>query len=130
MTAAGTAIAKAVACTASDPQLCYKTCGPASSGAKSETCSSSAYVEGTCGFDPAGNYACYKVPTTTDPTCPTTAPMASSACSISTCVVCGATTGYLDSKGTSKTGYCVCQASGKWSCASNTEWPCPNGPGC
>src|SRR5580698_6433839 len=37
-TGAGTAIAKGVACTGTDPQLCYKTCGPVSIGVKSETC--------------------------------------------------------------------------------------------
>jgi len=48
-------------------------------------------------------------------------------------VVCGGTTGYLDSTGAAKTSYCVCQASlsnPTWSCASSTAWPCPSNSGC
>jgi hypothetical protein len=132
-TMAGTAAGKGVACTTADVQLCYKTCGPEKSGVKPETCTSGAYTEGNCMFDPSKTYACYAIPTTEDATCPTTAPMASSACSIADCVVCGGTTGYTDSTGAAKTGYCVCQASAtapSWSCASSTAWPCPNGSGC
>ena len=132
-TMAGTAAGKGVACTTADVQLCYKTCGPEKSGVKPETCTSGAYAEGNCMFDPSKTYACYAVPATSDPTCPTTAPMASSPCSIADCVVCGGTTGYTDSTGAAKTGYCVCQASAaapSWSCASSTAWPCPNGSGC
>jgi hypothetical protein len=132
-TMAGTAAGKGVACTAADVQLCSKTCGPEKKGVKSETCTNGAYAEGDCQFDPSGSYMCYAIPATPDPTCPTTAPMASSACAIADCVVCGGTTGYTDSGGNAKTGYCVCQAAATnptWSCASNTAWPCPNGSGC
>lgn len=132
-TMAGTAAGKGVACTTADVQLCSKTCGPEKKGVKSETCTNGAYAEGDCQFDPSGNYMCYAVPTTPDPTCPTTAPMASSPCTIADCVVCGGTTGYMDSGGNAKTGYCVCQAAATnptWSCASSTAWPCPNGSGC
>src|SRR5437762_1633157 len=68
-TAAGTSIAKGVPCTAADTQLCYKTCGPQTIGRKSETCGAGAdggvvYAEMTgCSYDPAGSYACYKIPT-------------------------------------------------------------------
>ena len=130
-TAAGTAIAKNVACTATDTQLCYKTCGPEKTGVKSETCSGGAYAEMTgCSFDATRDFTCYKVPTAADASCPATAPKASDPCSIPDCVVCGgpsaaspAGTGYLDSTGAAKTGYCVCQAgltSPTWSCASST----------
>jgi hypothetical protein len=133
-TMAGTAAGKGVACTTADVQLCYKTCGPEKSGVKPETCTGGAYAEGDCAFDPSKDYSCYKVPATADPSCPTTAPMASSACSpVLDCVVCGGTTGYLDSTGAAKTGYCVCQAAlanPTWSCASSTAWPCPNQSGC
>ena len=132
-TMAGTAAGKGVACTTADVQLCYKTCGPEKSGVKSETCTNGAYAEGACMFDQTKNFMCYAIPATPDPTCPTTAPMASSACTIADCVVCGGTTGYLDSTGAAKTGYCVCQASSSnptWSCASSTAWPCPSGTGC
>jgi hypothetical protein len=133
-TAAGAAPTKSGLCTDTDPKLCYKTCGPESKGFKSETCTAGAYVEQSgCSF-PSGDYACYKIPTAADATCPATAPQASTACTVAPCVVCGGTTGYLDSSGASKTGYCVCptSASGtsKWSCASSTAWPCPAGSGC
>jgi hypothetical protein len=134
-TAAGAAPTKGGTCTASDSQLCYKTCGPESKGFKSETCTSGIYAEQSgCSF-PAGEYSCYKIPAAVDATCPTTAIQASQACTVAKCVVCGGNTGYLDSSGSSKTGYCVCQhdADGsptKWSCASSTAWPCPAGTGC
>lgn len=133
-TAAGAAPTKGGACTDADPKLCYKTCGPESKGFKSETCTSGAYAEQSgCSF-PAGDYSCYKIPTAVDPSCPTTAPQASTACTVAPCVLCGGSTGYLDSSGASKTGFCVCptSASGtnKWSCAATTAWPCPAGNGC
>ena len=42
---------------------------------------------------------------------------------------------YLDSGGAAKSGYCVCQppdpsGTRRWSCASDTSWPCPGGSGC
>lgn len=145
---AGTAIAKNVACTAADATpgsataLCYKTCGPAKTGAKTETCPAGGgvYAEGDCAFDPTADYSCYKVPTTADPSCPTTAIQSGADCTgVAACVVCGGTSaspgmpGYLDSTGAPKQGYCVCQASATkptWSCASTTAWPCPFGTGC
>jgi len=130
-TGAGTPIAKSVACTASDPQLCYKTCGPASIGVKAETCTTGAYAEMSgCSFDPSMSYACYKIPTTLDATCPTATPMAGQACTVAACVVCNVAGMYLDTSSAAKTGYCVCQASGKWTCAATTAWPCPGGTGC
>lgn len=149
-TAAGTAIAKGVTCTAADATpgtptaLCYKTCGPEKQGVKSETCPAGGgtYAEMSgCTFDSSKDYSCYKIPTTPDATCPTTpilttstaAIQAGQPCSIPDCVVCGGTTGYLDSSMTPKTGYCVCQAGASnptWSCASSTAWPCPTGLGC
>lgn len=144
-TAAGTAIAKGVACTSTDTQLCTKTCGPEKAGTKTETCTAGAYVEGSvCSFPAVstvtanGTYMCYALPATAPTVCPTTAPMASTACTIPDCTVCGGTatgttTGYLDSTGASKVGFCVCQAaaaSPTWSCASATAWPCPGNTGC
>ena len=135
MTAAGQAPAKGGACTASDPQLCYKSCGPLSVGFKSETCTNGAYAEQTgCTF-PDADYACYKVPSAVDKACPTTPPQATMACDVAPCTVCSAGGNYLDSSGASKMGYCVCPMAGdsgmrKWSCASSTAWPCPSGKGC
>ena len=139
-TAAGVAIAKNGSCTAADTQLCYKTCGPASSGFKSETCSGDpgVYNEGDCTFPP-GDYSAYAIPTSIPADCPTTAPEAGSAqpaCTVAAGIVCGGysnngtptqTTGYLDSTGAAKVGYCVCAGATTmhWSCASTTAWPCP-----
>jgi hypothetical protein len=135
-TAAAVAIAKGGACTAADTQLCYKSCGPnGSMGVKSETCTAGIYAEMSgCSFPPGVSEACFTVPATQDATCPATAPMASTACTVAACKVCsGAGTTYLDSTGASKTGYCVCvgaAGAGKWSCASTTAWPCAPGVAC
>ena len=142
-TAAGTAIAKGVTCTAADPALCYKTCGPEKTGVKSETCPAGGgtYGEMTgCSFDPTRNFSCYKIPTLQDASCPADVIQSGDPCTINDCIVCGgpsatnaAGAGYKDSGGNMKPGYCVCQASATmptWSCASTTAWPCPTGLGC
>ena len=140
MTAGAMEPAKAIACVAADPQVCYKTCGPASAGFKSETCSAGAYAEQSgCAFPPELDAACYKLPAAQDVSCPMAPPMASTDCTVAECTLCngggGPTGTYLDSKGASKAGYCVCPAAGasgsrKWSCASTDAWPCPGGKGC
>ena len=136
VTAGGVAPTKGGACTATDSQLCYKTCGPLSSGFKSETCTAGAYAEEKgCEFPVDADYSCFKVPTAVDATCPTTAPQASQPCTVAACTPCSAGGQYLDSTGVMKAGYCVCPAPGatgtsKWSCASTTSWPCPAGKGC
>ena len=136
-TVAGVPVAKGGQCAATDPQMCYKTCGPQSIGFKSETCAASVYVEQSgCSFPSSKDYSCYKIPTAIDPSCPTTTPKASDPCTVAACILCQDSTGaYLDSGGNSKQGYCVCPASSgtsgsKWSCASSTAWPCPAGQGC
>lgn len=135
-TAANVAPTKGGACTADDPQLCYKTCGPQSIGFKSETCTSGAYVEQSgCSFKPDLDASCYKIPTTLDPSCPAAAPQAGTECTVEACTPCSDSSGtYLDSSAAPKIGYCVCPESTsgtrKWSCASLTAWPCPQGMGC
>jgi hypothetical protein len=123
---------------ATDTQLCYKTCGPQSTGFKSETCMGSIYQEQSgCSFPMEGDYSCFKIPTTLDATCPAVIPMANTACTVAPCTPCADAMGqYNDSTGMAKSGYCVCQAPtmaggvGKWSCASTTAWPCPANKGC
>ena len=121
-------------CAATDQQLCYKTCGPQSRGVKSETCTAGVYVEmDGCSFDPAGDYTCYKLPTVSNPMCPTTNPQAGQPCTVDMCNPCNNTGGlaggmYNDSSAAAKVGYCVCQppngaGNRTWSCASNTAWP-------
>lgn len=139
-TAAAAAPTKGGACTADDPQVCYKTCGPQSSGFKSETCTAGSYAEQSgCTFPTALDATCFKLPTTQDASCPATPPQASTECTVAPCTLCngggGPTGTYLDSKGASKIGYCVCPAPGasgtsKWSCASTDAWPCPGAKGC
>jgi hypothetical protein len=138
------AIAKGGSCTSTDTQACTNTCGPEKTGTKTETCTATAtaagtYSEAACTFSSTTNFTCYAIPSAAAAStmCPTTAPTASSLCTIADCIVCGgpsasnaAGTGYLDSKGKANTGYCVCQASGTWSCASTTAWPCPGNTGC
>jgi len=83
LTAAGAIPTKAGVCTATDSQLCYKTCGPKSIGFKSETCSGGAYQEQSgCSFPTGIDYSCYKIPSVIDPSCPTTVPQASQPCSV------------------------------------------------
>jgi hypothetical protein len=94
---------------------------------------SAKYVEqADCSFDPSQSYACYKIPPTMDASCPTTIPMAGTACSVAMCTVCNVGGMYLDSSSMMKTGYCICPsgASPKWTCAATNAWPCPNGTGC
>jgi hypothetical protein len=138
VTAAGAAPTKGGTCTATDTQLCYKTCGPQSSGYKSETCTTGIYQEQSgCTFPMESDYSCFKIPSTLDATCPTDIIMANTGCAVAACTPCANALGqYNDSSGLAKSGYCVCQAPavaggmGKWSCASTTAWPCPNGKGC
>lgn len=138
VSSAGVEIVKGGACTAEDPQLCYRKCGPESSGFKTETCSGGAYVEGDCAFPAEGDYSCFAIPTTPAAECPTDVadtPTASALCDVPSCNPCNVNGQYFDSKGAPKEGYCVCQepnSSGerKWSCGSSTAWPCPLGNGC
>lgn len=132
LTTFGSPPSKGGACEPTDPQFCYKTCGPQSIGFKSETCSSGVYVEGQCQFPAGGDYSCYAIPPTIDPACPATPPQASTECDVPACTPCNAGGTYLDSVGAPKIGYCVCVPGivQKWSCAPATSWPCPAGTGC
>ena len=132
-------VTKGGPCASTDAQLCYKTCGPESSGVKSDTCTGGIYAEMSgCAFDPSRDFSCYKIPATANAACGATStpPIASGPCMIDACTLCNSTGGlpgggYLDSSGAAKVGYCVCSASTrKWSCASDTAWPCPAGSGC
>jgi hypothetical protein len=137
LTAAGLAPSKNGICNDTDPQLCYKTCGPNSIGFKYENCTAGVYVEQSgCSFLPDQDYSCYKIPAAIDASCPTDAPTASAICTVSTCTPCNVNGTYFDTGGNAKTGYCVCPAPSattgvsKWSCASSAAWPCPAGKGC
>ena len=135
VTAQDAAPTKSGLCTASDTQVCYKTCGPFNVGFKSETCTNGAYVEmNGCNFPP-GDYSCYKIPATIDPSCPTTTPQSGQPCTVAECVLCNVGGNYFDSNGNNKSGYCVCpppndRGEQRWSCASSSAWPCPLNQGC
>jgi len=136
-------VAKGAPCGSSDIQFCYEVCGPEKIGVKAETCQTSgSYAEMSgCTYDPARDYSCYKLPTTSNAACGAGgAPIAASTCDVAACTICNSLDGqrggtYVDSAGASRPGYCVCQAPNSaglrtWSCASDTGWPCPGGPGC
>jgi hypothetical protein len=136
-TVAGEEIKKGTACTEADPQCCWRSCGPQSIGWKTEQCVAGVYAEGDCQFPPAGDYSCYAIPDAIDATvCPQDAPPKSGdACTVPECTLCNLDDTYFDSGGSSKTGYCVCQAPNAegtrtWSCGSTSAWPCPLGQGC
>lgn len=138
LTAANVAPTKNGICIDTDPQLCYKTCGPASVGFKSESCTAGVYVEQSgCSFQPELDYSCYKIPAAIDTTvCPAETPTASTVCTVPKCTLCNVSGGYFDSGGNAKVGYCVCPEPSattgvsKWTCAASTAWPCPSGKGC
>jgi hypothetical protein len=135
-------VTKGAVCTPTDAQLCYKPCGPEKVGAKSETCSTGGvYVEMSgCSFDPSRDYSCYNIPGFANPICPAGVPQAATACDVPRCSLCNSNQGvaggqYVDVSGAPKIGYCVCQAPNSagvrtWSCASDTQWPCPASHGC
>ena len=134
-------VTKGGACASTDQQFCYKTCGPEKTGVKSETCTGGVYAEMSgCTFDPSMDYSCYAIPGVANASCPVVVPQASATCNVPACTACNsiqglAGGGYLDASGAAKIGYCVCQAPNTsgvrvWSCASDTQWPCPIGAGC
>ena len=135
-------VTKGGACTPTDQQLCFKTCGPEKTGFKSEMCTTAGtYAEMSgCSFDPAKDYSCYKIPAAANTQCPAGTPMGSASCDVPHCVLCNSLQGvtggqYNDSGGAPKVGWCTCQepnAQGlrTWTCASDTAWPCPLGAGC
>ena len=99
--------------------MCYKTCGPVKSGVKLETCTTAGtYSEMSgCTFNPANDFACYKIPTAANTACPAgVTPQGSMDCgTVPECTSCNSLQGivggqYLDSTGAPKVGWCVCQA--------------------
>ena len=134
----GEEIKKGTACADEDPEICWRKCGPQSSGWKSETCTSGVYAEGDCVFPSDATYECYKIPEEQHAECPTTTeemPQASQECDVPECNPCNVEDQYMTSSGEVKVGYCVCQPANSegtrtWSCASGTAWPCPLGQGC
>jgi hypothetical protein len=135
-------VAKGGVCVPTDVQFCYKPCGPEKLGVKSETCTTAGvYAEMSgCSYDPSLDYSCFAIAAQADPACPAAPPQAATPCDVPVCTVCNSFQGvsgggYVDASGAAKVGFCVCQppdATGTrtWSCASDTQWPCPMGAGC
>ena len=125
-------------CRGTDPQFCYKTCGPDSIGFKTETCVNGRYQEQDgCSFPEDGDYSCYRLntrPSQQPDRCPMGVPRATEPCDVAACTLCYGGTAtmpqYRDSTGMQKIGYCVCTDAGSWTCASVASWPCPGGNGC
>jgi hypothetical protein len=131
------------ACTPEDPKFCYSRCGPEAEGVRSEICQSSGvYTEAMgCSYDPARDYACYRIPSEPDARCAVgQAPQAGKPCDVAPCTSCNTRQGlaggeYFSAAGAGTVGWCVCGAPDEggartWSCASAAMWPCPLGAGC
>ena len=138
------AVAKGVACAATDSAVCYKTCGPEKSGVKSETCTTAGiYAEMSgCSFDPAKDFACYKIPAAANTVCPAgVTPQASHGLHVAECTVCNSTRRSASGgvhrlerraprSATASARRANAAGTRTWSCASDTAWPCPLGSGC
>jgi hypothetical protein len=136
-TTTGEEILKGTPCTAEDPKLCYRPCGPNQIGWKTETCTAGVYAEGDCTFPSDKDYSCYKIPDEIDASaCGLGAPPAATdPCTAPLCMPCNLDGFYEDTGSDAKEGFCVCRepdAEGvrRWTCASTTAWPCPFSQGC
>jgi hypothetical protein len=77
----------------------------------------------SCTFPP-GDYSCYDLPSGNIRACPSGTQSGITACT-GRCTICS---GYVESTGAEKNGYCVCEpdaasAPGTYHCASSAEWP-------
>jgi hypothetical protein len=110
---------------------------PLNCGPDANSPSGVGFVQGTCYFDPAQNYSCFKLPSPTV-ACPA-GTKSGGACTAAACAPCGdgvdVTKGYVDSSGAPKAGFCLCSTNATtgaqtWTCGSNKEYPCyPASPG-
>ena len=133
----GEEIMKGTPCTSADVPLCYRPCGPNQVGWKTETCTAGVYAEGDCSFPTEGDYSCYAIPDVIDTgACGVTAPpRATEECTAPKCMSCNFDGFYEDTGTDVKLGFCTCRdadAGGvrRWTCASETAWPCPFSQGC
>jgi hypothetical protein len=107
-------------CTLGTP-ACRKTCGVAALATKPCSCIAGQWNCGTCVY-PSGDYSCYRLQGFT-PQCPFATMSGVTRCT-SLCSLCS---GYVDSAGAPKIGYCACAESDSggnvYRCASTSEWP-------
>jgi hypothetical protein len=100
------------------------------------------YAEGDCRFPLDGDYSCYRLPDDVPQDPPiidcglTVTPSALDECTVDECTPCNKEGYYEDTGGDAKPGFCVCRAPDpvtgirRWTCATDTSWPCPNNQGC
>jgi hypothetical protein len=130
-------------CYVTDPQICYRPCGPDATGDRTTTCGpAGAYVEmPECNYNPAYDYSCWKIPTVAVAACGNgVTPREGADCDINACITCNSLGGlaggvYIGAAGATTIGFCECvgdNLSGinRWSCATDTDWPCPRSRGC
>jgi hypothetical protein len=139
-TTSGEEIKKGTSCTSADVPLCYRPCGPNQVGWKTEECVAGVYAEGDCLFPPDKDYACYQVPKdildVDEEACGLTAPPAATdPCTAPLCLSCNFNGFYQDTGSDVKEGYCICREADqtgvrRWTCASDSAWPCPLSRGC
>jgi hypothetical protein len=94
-----------------------------------------------CTFDVGKDYSCYRIPEVAQTACPAgVTPRGADLCDVPYCTLCNSLQGvtggqFFDSAGSPKTGWCTCQEPNSagtrtWTCASDTQWPCPLGFDC
>lgn len=107
---------------------CHVKCGPEKIGKRPCFCnpSTSQWECIPCIWDPNMDHSCYKKPEAPLQCGGGVLPRNGDDCTDKPCTTCS---NYQDSNGTTRDGYCVC-ASGKYSCATSAEWPCPSAKGC
>jgi hypothetical protein len=100
---------------------CRKACGVGAGATKPCSCIGGLWNCGTCVY-PSGDYSCYRLQGFT-PQCPFATMSGVTRCT-SLCSLCS---GYVDSAGVPKAGYCACSESDAggnvYQCASYAEWP-------
>lgn len=102
---------------------CRKTCGVSAMATKPCTCSQGQWNCGDCSYGP-GDYSCYRLPASSVPACPFGTVNGNTTCT-KACALCS---GYRDTTGSDKVGYCSCEDAGTdappvYRCASTSEWP-------
>lgn len=106
---------------------CSKNCGVDDLATKPCSCVAGNWSCGTCTYPP-GDYSCYQIPASGVQSCGPGTTNGVTSC-FGMCSLCS---GYLDSTGTPKDGYCACLNDGSgggvygnsvYRCASSAEWP-------
>jgi len=123
-------------CTSPTRKLCYKTCGPINVGS-SRRPAPVAYLEGECVFPAGVNYGCFQVPgaiqrrarlrprSIISRALCRSVPCRAAACGAKCAECCRLSGLERRRQGRLLRLYRGATGGGKWSCASDTAWPCP-----